>query len=88
MDEIRALLPEKYSKWAHLFNPKEANVLPPRRERVDHEINLIDNGFPKRKMYGLTRKETRAVKVYIDKIMGKGFIRPSTSLLAALLLVA
>jgi hypothetical protein len=39
------------------------------------------------KIYGLTRTETEAVQAYIDEIMGKGYIRPSTSPYAAPVLV-
>jgi hypothetical protein len=39
------------------------------------------------KIYGLTRTETEAVKAYIDEMMGKGYIRPSTSPYAAPVLV-
>ena len=89
IDEIKAILPEKYHNWAHLFDPREAQKLPPRRPGVDHEIHLVDpNKMPKRRLYGLTREETRAIKAYIDEMLGKGFIRPSTSPFAAPLLVA
>jgi hypothetical protein len=38
-------------------------------------------------VYGLTCQETEAVKTHIDKMMGKGFIKPRTSLFASPVLV-
>lgn len=89
MDEIKAVLPEKYHNWAHLFDPREAQMFSPQRPGVDHKIHLVDpDKMPKRRLYGLPREETRAIKAYIDEMLGKGFVCPSTSPFAAPLLVA
>lgn len=86
-DEIRAMLPQwVYKRFPKLFNPKLADILPPRRRGVDHEI-YTEGPPPKSHIHGLTRKETEAVKAYIDDMLGKGFIKPSTSPYASSVLV-
>jgi hypothetical protein len=65
-----------------IFNPIAANKLPPRRPGVDHAIET-DGQVSRPKIYGLTRIETETVKAYIDEMMGRGYIRPSTSPYAA-----
>ena len=64
-----------------------ANELPPQQEGVDHAIETEPSKVSSPKIYGLTRTETEAVKAYIEEMMGKGYIRPSTSPYAALVLV-
>ena len=88
-DEIRKLVPSYIlDKFPDLFSPQLANVLPPRRPGVDHTIDIeLGSGIPKPHIYGLTREETMAVKAYIDEMIGKGFIRPSTSPYASPVLV-
>lgn len=90
-EEIRALVPNficRDKALLDLFNPKFADRLPPRRPGVDHAITQEPGtGAPKPVMYGLTRTETGAVKAYIDDMMNKGFIRPSTSPYASPVLV-
>lgn len=87
-EEIIALLPEfLHSRWK-AFDPREADKLPPRRKGVDHAIDLDPSaGVPRPHIYGLTRQETTAVKVYLDDMIQKGFVRPSTSPFAAPVLV-
>ncbi|KAF7566696.1 PRP38-assoc domain containing protein [Pyrenophora tritici-repentis] len=85
--EIRKLVPDwLYSKMPDLFSPIQAGKLAPHREGVDHEIDT-DGRIHKPKIYGLTRTETRAIKAYIDDMLGRGFIRPSTSPYASPVLV-
>ncbi|CAE7189385.1 Reverse transcriptase [Pyrenophora teres f. teres] len=65
-----------------------ADVLSPRRPGVDHVIDIEPGtAVPKPHIYGLTREETMAVKAYIDEMIGKGFIRLSTSPYASPVLV-
>jgi hypothetical protein len=87
VEEIKQKVPKKYHEWIHMWNPREANVLPPHRDGVDHVIETDRTGIPKRKTYGLSRAETQAVKAYVDDMVAKGFIRPSTSPYAAPVLV-
>lgn len=53
--------------------------MPPQRPGIDHAIDTEPGQIPKPKVYGLTRKETEAVKAYTDEMLGKSFIKPSTS---------
>jgi hypothetical protein len=87
-EDIITLLPKfLHSRWQG-FNPQQADKLPQRRAGVDHAIDLNPEApIPRPKIYGLTRKETEAVKVYLDDMLGKGFIRASTSPYAAPVLV-
>ncbi|CAI6339108.1 unnamed protein product [Periconia digitata] len=85
--EIRKRLPERLHKHIQVFNPKDAQILPKRRPGVDHSIELDGTGPPKRRVYGLSRMEMQVVKAYVDEMLGKGFIRPSSSPYAAPLLV-
>jgi hypothetical protein len=87
-EEIKAILPEFVHCIIDAFNPKLADQLPPRRPGVDHALPTDPAaGIPRPKIYGLSRTETAAVKGFIDNMMGKGFIRPSTSPYAAPVLV-
>lgn len=88
-DDIQKMVPAYIlDKYPDLFSPQLANVLPPRRPGVDHAIDIEPGaGIPKPHIYGLTREETMAVKAYIDEMIGKGFIRPSTSPYASPVLV-
>jgi hypothetical protein len=83
----KLLLDSIYKQFKDIFSPKLANELPLRREGVDYYIDVKGNKLPRLRIYRLTRQETEAVKAYIDKIIGKGFIKPSTSLYALLVLV-
>jgi hypothetical protein len=86
--EIKALIPKwVYDQVPALFNPRMADKLTPRRPGVDHAIDTEAGQIPKPKVYGLTRRETEAVKAYIDEMLGKGFVKPSTSPYAAPVLV-
>lgn len=87
IEEITAKLPAPYRSKAHVFNPTEANKLPPRRNGVDHTIELTEDKPPRPHVYGLSRLEAAAVKEYIDEMLAKGFIRPSRSPFAAPVLV-
>jgi hypothetical protein len=88
-DEIKKLVPDYIlKKFPDLFSPQLANVLPPWRPGVDHAIDLNpESGIPKPHIYGCTRIEAEAVKTYIEEMIGKGFIRPSTSPFASPVLV-
>jgi hypothetical protein len=86
-EEIQKLVPQwVYERFKDIFNPVAADQLPPRRKGVDHHIKT-EGPPPRPKLYGLTRQETEAVKAYIDDMLGRGFIRPSTSPYASPVLV-
>jgi hypothetical protein len=74
-------------KIKDIFSPQKANQLPPQRKGVDHEIATDGANPPRRRIYSLTRTETEAIKAYLDKMLGKGSIRPSTSPYASPVLI-
>ena len=87
-EELKKLVPDwLYSKMKEIFSLRLANHLPPRRPGIDHVIDVEASKPPRPHIYGLTRQETEAVKKYIDEMMGKGFIRPSSSPYASPVLV-
>lgn len=87
MEQLRKLVPEAYHKWIEVWNPREANKLPPHRS-IDHEVHLKDGSVPPAKRaYGMSRDQALVVKEYIEEMLGKGYIRPSTSPYAAPVLI-
>lgn len=85
------LVPREYAEYTDLFNRSIADTLPPHRDGVDHEIHLVpgsDNHLPHVKNYwSLSPKEQEAVAKYITENRKKGFIRASSSPIAAPVLV-
>jgi transposase InsO family protein len=73
-------LPTKYNEYASVFNKVEAERLPQERP-YDCEIPLRDPDRtpPFLPLYNLSPKEHEALKLYIDDMLTKGFIRPSKS---------
>lgn len=90
-DEITRLLPSFIEKRnVACFSPEEAKTLPRHRPGIDHEIKLKDTDnakLPYKKPYAMTQDELVAVKKYIDEMLEKGFIRPSTSAAASPVLI-
>ena len=73
-------VPPEYAKFADVFEEKQAEKLPPHRPHVDHEIPLIPGAKPTYSpIYSMAEPELKACKEYIDKMIAKGFIRPSKS---------
>jgi hypothetical protein len=58
-----------------------------RRLGINYAINVKTNKPLQPHIYSLTRQETKAVKAYINEIIGKSFIQPSTLLYASPVLV-
>lgn len=57
----------------------EANKLPPHR-KIDHPIELQAGATPPAKRaYKMSREQATVVKEYMKEMLGKGYIRPSTS---------
>lgn len=85
------LVPSTYAAYVDLFNREVADTLPPHRPGVDHEIHLTpgsDTNLPHVKNYwSLSPKEQEAIAKYIIENRKKGFIRPSSSPIAAPVLV-
>ena len=87
LEQLRHKVPKEYHSWIGVWNPSDANKLPPHRP-VDHAIELKDGAVPPAKRaYGMSREQALAVKEYIDEMLGKGFIRRSTSPYAAPVLI-
>lgn len=86
-EQLKQRVPKHYHKWLKVWSPTEANKVPPNRS-VDHSIDLIAGSKPPAKRaYGMSREQALVVKEYIDEMLGKGFIRPSTSPYAAPVLI-
>ena len=86
-EQLREKVPRTYHKWLEVWNPVEANKLPPHRN-IDHSIELTNGASPPAKRaYGLSRDQASVVKEYIEEMLGKGYIRPSTSPYAAPVLI-
>ena len=85
--ELIDRLPESLKDKADCFDHKEANKLPPHR-KGDHKIRLVPDATPPaKKVYGMSRDQASVVKGYVDEMLAKGYIRPSTSDYAAPVLV-
>lgn len=83
-DEILKRIPKEFQQHINAFDPRLANKLPPHRHNIDHEIKLQEGAkIPARRVYGMARDQARVVRDYIEEMLGKGFIRPSTSQFAS-----
>ena len=86
--EILAKLPREYHDLWEVFEPCQAETLPPHRP-FDHKIDLIAGKTPP---YSHNRafspKELLVIRKYLDDHLAKGFIRPSNSPAASPLLLA
>ena len=67
-EEILKHVPEKYRDFLDVFSPGEA--------KIETEG---DSAPPFGKLYNMSEKELKALKDYIDNMLGKGFIRSSNS---------
>ena len=87
LKELKRRVPAEFHEYLSTFDPKEANKLPPHRGH-DHKIELQPGARPPAKRaYGLSRQQALVVKKYTDDMLGKGFIRPSSSEYAAPVLI-
>ena len=77
-------IPAHLQRFRQLFCPIEANVLPPRRPRLDHDIQLVkDAKLPNCRMYRMSQPELEVLRKYVDDNLRKGYIRPSSSSVAS-----
>ena len=89
--DVRALLPTQYQEFYELFNPKQAEKLPPHRgPGVDHKIELEpkDAQPPWGPLYSMSRGELLVLRKELTSLLEKGFIRVSSSPAAAPVLFA
>ncbi|CEH15898.1 FOG: Transposon-encoded proteins with TYA, reverse transcriptase, integrase domains in various combinations [Ceraceosorus bombacis] len=76
-EKLLASLPAKYHEFADVFNPVEASKLPPSRP-FDHQINLVPGAkMLTAKLYPVKEANRADLKMYIDEMLAKGFIRQS-----------
>jgi len=83
-------LPKHYHEFLELFDPKEADKLPPSRPNIDHQIELIDADAKGRKpeipwgpLYNMSREELLVLRKTLHDLLSKDFIRVSNSPAAA-----
>jgi hypothetical protein len=71
-------VPDQYKDYADVFSEEKAKRFPLTREE-DHEIKFTNNvpKFFKRDVYSLMVKQTTFLRKWLDKELGKGFIKPS-----------
>ena len=80
LDRIKSLLPEKYHSSAHIFRDKEVEVLAPHRPQHDIKIEIEDGKSPPfGPIYSLSQVERETLRNYINDMLRRGFIQPSTS---------
>lgn len=86
-EKLKKRVPQKFHKYISTFDPKEATKLPPHKE-WDHKIDLQPGAVPPaKKAYGLSRQQAQIVKNYTDEMLGKGFIKKSSSQYATPVLI-
>ena len=79
VEELKKHVPEQYRDFLDVFSPGEAKELPPHRP---YDIKIETEGEkmpPIGKLYNMSEVELKALKEYIDDMLGKGFIRSSNS---------
>jgi hypothetical protein len=80
---LQAKVLSEYHDFQDVFSAEEAKELPPHRS-YDHKIETIDGQLPPHgRIYNMAQVELDALKSYIDKMLGKGFIRTSNSPIGA-----
>ena len=73
------LLPPEYHEFLDVFSRRDSEVLPPHRPS-DHHISLLPGKTPPYgPLYGMSRDENEALRVYLKENLNKGFIRASQS---------
>jgi predicted aspartyl protease len=94
LEEITAMLPNHYKKFASVFNPKEAATLPPHRPGIDYEMPLEKDENGKEKtvpwgpLYNMSHDELLVLRKELTNLLDKDFIRQSKSSAAAPVLFA
>ena len=90
--ELEKLLPPELKDIAPLFNKREAEKLLLYREGINYYINLrkkLDGstfGLPQGPLYSMSQEELLVLRKSLDNLLEKGYIRPSTSKAATLVL--
>ena len=85
--DLLKIVPSEYHDYIDVWNPVEANKLPP-PQPIDHHVDLIDGAIsPAKRAYGLSQEQATVVKEYVNEMLGKGYIQLSTSPYAAPVLI-
>ena len=86
--EVLAQLPPEYYNLVEAFIPSNANTLPLHRP-FDYKIELIPGKTPPNyRSRPMSPRKLLVIRKYLDEHLDKGFIRASTSLAAAPVLLA
>ena len=78
-EELLKHIPEKYRDYLDVFSSGKAKELPP---HCPYDLKIKtegDSALPFGKLYNMSETELKALKDYIDDMLGKGFIRASNS---------
>ncbi|KAG5718343.1 hypothetical protein E4T56_gene8366 [Termitomyces sp. T112] len=76
---LSEVVPPEYHEFADMFSEGSAKELPPHCS-YDHQIDLEEGTSPPfGKIYNMSKIELRALKEYLDDMLGKGFIHPLIS---------
>ena len=86
--QFESSVPAEYHEFADVFSAADAEALPPHRP-YDHTIDLEEGAAPPYgPIYSMSETELKALREYLDDMLGKGFIRPSNSPAGAPILFA
>jgi hypothetical protein len=78
-DSEKSSIPQEYHDYMDVFSEGSARELPPHRP-YDHKIELEEGKQPPTgRVYNMSQVELKALKEYLDDMLGKGFIRASNS---------
>ncbi|KAI2644715.1 Retrotransposon-derived protein PEG10 [Labeo rohita] len=81
--QVKITIPSHYQDLSEVFSKTKATQLPPHRP-WDCAIDLLPNAMPpKSRVYPLSRMEDQAMEEYVEEALDSGFIRASTSPVAA-----
>ena len=79
LDALKGKIPKEYHRFLDVFNKKKASILPPNRS-YDHQIKLQQGAAMRNcPSYTMSHDRLEKVKEYIDDMLAKGFIEPSSA---------
>ena len=88
-EDIKKKLPEEYYDFLNVFDRSKADKLPPHRI-YDYKLEFIDGAdkakLPRSRIYSISGPKLKQVKKYLNEHLKKGFIVPSHTLFASLIL--
>ncbi|KAK4701806.1 putative transposase, partial [Phenoliferia sp. Uapishka_3] len=77
-------VPEIYQDFPEVFDKIWGDTLPRRRDNVDHKIPIQEGTkIPESRIYPLSESELESIRKYLEENLKRGFIRPSSSPVAA-----